>query len=173
MKHAPTIAAIAIGGGLGALLRAGAEAAGHASAMPTWITLLGINAAGSLCIGFLLVWLEVRLQRNGGSRLQHHPMNADLHRHPGVLTADPTLPPTELARYQRRLQVQSGLYMTGLMGGLTTVSSWSLDIITLLSDGQIATAIQSALASLVVTTAAALCGLSLGYRLLVRSHTSV
>ena len=164
MKSVQIIIAVALGGGIGALIRHGGEKVGHMAEIPAWAAVLIINVIGSGLIGFLLVWLDVRLRRSGRSRLEQHPMKQHLSAHPGLLQPDLTLPPTELARFHHRLQLESGFYMTGLMGGLTTVSSWSLDTVNLLVHGELTTAIINMSMSLLITVAAVLIGLEIGRR---------
>jgi fluoride ion exporter CrcB/FEX len=157
-----TLLAVAIGGSIGALLRGGAESLSPATGLEAWVIILLINLVGCLLIGYLLVWLECRLNRNGQSRLHFHPRAYRLGGIAGLLASDPTLPPTVIAASARRLRIESGLLMTGLLGGLTTFSSFALDVVLLIEDGRWGIAGLDAGASIVGGTLAALLGLELG-----------
>ena len=157
-----TLLAIAIGGGIGALLRGGAKTLSHATGLDVWVIILLVNLLGCLLIGYLLIWLECRLRRNGQSRLHIHPRAYRLGGVAGLLAGDPTLPPAVIAASDRRLRIESGLLMTGLLGGLTTFSSFALDVVTLIEDGRWGIAGLDAGASIVGGTLAALLGLELG-----------
>ena len=157
-----TLLAVAIGGSIGALLRGGAESLSPATGLEAWVIILLINLVGCLLIGYLLVWLECRLRRDGQSRLHVHPRAYRLRGIPGLLASDPTLPPPVIAASNRRLRIESGLLMTGLLGGLTTFSSFALDVVLLIEDGRWGIASLDVGASIVGGTIAALLGLELG-----------
>jgi fluoride ion exporter CrcB/FEX len=157
-----TLLAVAIGGSIGALLRGGAESLSPATGLEAWVIILLINLVGCLLIGYLLVWVECRLRRDGQSRLRVHPRAYRLRGIPGLLARDPTLPPPVIAASDRRLRIESGLLMTGLLGGLTTFSSFALDVVLLIEDGRWGIASLDAGASIVGGTIAALLGLELG-----------
>lgn len=157
-----TLLAVAIGGSIGALLRGGAESLSPATGLEAWVIILLINLVGCLLIGYLLVWLECRLRRDGQSRLRVHPRAYRLRGIPGLLASDPTLPPPVIAASNRRLRIESGLLMTGLLGGLTTFSSFALDVVLLIEDGRWGIASLDVGASIVGGTIAALLGLELG-----------
>ena len=157
-----TLLAVAIGGGIGALLRGGAETLSPATGLDVWVIILLVNLVGCLLIGYLLIWLECRLRRDGQSRLHVHPRAYRLGGIAGLLADDPTLPPPVIAASDRRLRIESGLLMTGLLGGLTTFSSFALDVVMLIEDGRWGIACLDAGASIVGGTLAALLGLELG-----------
>ncbi|MDP7030388.1 MAG: CrcB family protein [Phycisphaerales bacterium] len=135
-----TVVGVAVGGGCGALLRGFIEHAAAPAGVPSWAAILGVNLLGCVLIGYLIVWLEVRLHRAGESRLARHPRGQRLAHVPGLLAPDPTLPPTEIARARSRLRVESGLLFTGLLGGLTTFSAFGLDLVSLMQGGLFVTA---------------------------------
>ncbi len=124
-----TILAVGVGGAIGALLRGLAEWAAPTAGLATWLVILVVNLIGCGLMGFMSVWLACRLRRDGTTRLAAHPRSHLLADLPGMLTDDPTLPAAEIARFNRRLRIESGLLMTGLLGGFTTFSSFSLDVV--------------------------------------------
>jgi len=161
-----TIVAVAIGGGLGAALRGAAEALATATTIPGWTMILLVNVLGSAAMGFLFVWLELRLRKDGLSRLACHPRNHLLRRFAGLLQADPTITPAELARHQARLRVASGFLLTGFLGGLTTFSSYALDVVNLGISGQWLWLIADLAGCVMLACIAVLTGLEVGIRLL-------
>ncbi len=166
-----TVAAVAIGGSIGALLRHGTERLAAEAGTPGWIAILLVNVVGCAAMGFSFFWLESRLRRDGGSRLGHLHVRHHLRGTRGVLVEDPTSPPPELARAQRKLAIRSGLLLTGLLGGLTTFSSFGLDVVTLAETGQFAQAGLDIVLSLGLGVMGILVGLELGRRFLRPSRS--
>ncbi|MDP6986491.1 MAG: CrcB family protein [Phycisphaerales bacterium] len=162
----PTVLAVAVGGSVGALLRHGTEWVAAEAGTPGWIAILLVNIVGCAAMGFGFFWLESRLRRDGSSRLGHLHVRHHFRGTRGVLEEDPTIPAPELARSQRQLAVRSGLLLTGLLGGLTTFSSFGLDVVTLAETGQLAQAGLDIVLSLGLGVVGILVGLELGRRLL-------
>ncbi len=131
MRSGWTIPAIGIGGAAGATLRGLAESTAASIGCPTWAMIMAVNVIGCFAMGFLFVWLETRLRRDGASRLSRHPQHQRLRRFRGLIEPDPTIPTPDLARVQVPLQVASGLVITGFLGGLTTFSSYAIDVVRL------------------------------------------
>lgn len=163
----PTFAAVAVGGSVGAVLRFFAERIAAVAGTPGWIAILLVNVVGCGGMGFLFFWLETRLRRSGRSRLGHLHVHRHLTGNRGVLDEDPTIPPPELARAERQLAIGSGFLLTGLLGGLTTFSSFGLDVVTLMESGQIAQAAMDIVLSLGLGVLGILIGLELGRRFLL------
>lgn len=120
--------AVAVGGGLGALLRFGisrwaAQAMG--SGFP-WGTLI-VNAMGALLIGFLFAWFSQRLLGIG--------------------------PATR------------ALILTGMLGALTTFSTFSLETLELLQGGELVRAGLNVGANLVLSLILVWIGYILGARI--------
>jgi CrcB protein len=152
---------VAVGGAIGAVARGLAEAAGPAIGVTAWVMVLMVNILGCFIIGLLLVWLECRLCRDGGSRLATHPGWRGLGNLP---MPDPTLPAPEIARARRRLRLLSGLLMTGVLGGFTTFSTVALDVVTLAESGRLVEACLDVGLSVLGGVLAAIAGLELGIR---------
>lgn len=165
-QFAITTAAVATGGALGALLRFISEATGDRIGVAGWVVILIINVVGCVAMGFFFYWLESRLRRDGQGRLQHLHVRHAIQGTRGILSEDPTLVAPELARFQHQLAARSGFLLTGLLGGLTTFSSLSLDVVTLIESGQASMAVVDIILSLGLGIGGIVLGLELGRRTL-------
>ncbi len=168
-----TCLAVAIGGGLGAvarelILQSLGSALGHD--VPTWMLLLPINLVGCFAIGFTLMVIELRFHRVGRSLLQGLPHAAHLHDEPGLFAPDPTVPATEYAAFSRRGQLLSGLLITGILGGFTTFSTFSLDLVEAIRHGHVASALLDIGLSVGLGVAFVMAGMAVGRTL--RAHRS-
>ncbi|MCH2136987.1 MAG: CrcB family protein [Phycisphaerales bacterium] len=159
--------AVAVGGACGALLRESIMAMLQGVLDP-WVALLCVNVPGSIAIGLLLVALELRFHKAGGSALKALPLAEALRYHPGLFEPDPTMPATELNSLSGRGKVWSGLLITGLLGGFTTFSTFSFDLIELLRNGEIAAAAVDAAISFVACVAGVIAGMSIQIRRAIR-----
>jgi len=160
-----TCLAVAVGGGLGAVAREtllGVLANALGPSVAPWILLLPINLSGCLAIGFVLMTLELRYHRVGRSLLRGLPHAASLHAQPGLFAPDPTVPATEYASFSRRGSVFAGFWVTGLIGGFTTFSAFSLDLVEALHHGHVASALLDIALSVGLGVAAVMAGMALG-----------
>ena len=131
---------VVLGGAVGALTRFGCQkAAERWTAMPGWITILGINTLGSFCIGLSIAWIqslgELDMNRYA-SALMHY-------------------------RHAQEQQYIYALFVIGLCGGYTTFSTFSLDNLFLLYKKPFQLGI-NIIASVMLATLAAWGGLTLG-----------
>jgi CrcB protein len=140
VSEIPRIVAVALGGALGALGRYGA---GVLLPIPGALTILGVNLLGCFAMGVLFALLELRLIQ---TRLSAFVPARE------VLPKDPT---DEVAR-----PLTSAFLLTGLLGGFTTFSSFSLDLLRMLEGGQPLGAMALLLASVGGGAAAVRAGLS-------------
>lgn len=123
-----TAVAVALGGGLGALLRVSViELAGLAD-VPAWLSVGVVNAIGGVAIGAAFVHLEARVLRHTHSRLAGSPHAEPIDARGWLLDADQTLDPVDLFRAEARLRRISGYWVTGVLGGFTTFSSFALEV---------------------------------------------
>lgn len=123
-----TALAVALGGALGAVLRASVVALASTANVPPWLGVAIVNVTGGLAIGAVFVHLEARVLRHARSRLSDSPHAAAIDARGWLLDADQTLDPVDLFRAETRLRRRSGYWVTGLLGGFTTFSSFALEL---------------------------------------------
>ena len=123
MKHLPIIAAIALGGALGAVARWGISLSVHRiTGMMTFpIGTFVVNLLGCVAIGFCYIWLQ-----------------------------------------DRGTAVQRSFITVGLIGALTTFSTYSIESLVLLEKGAYSYAMFNIIASVVLGLGAAVVGIALG-----------
>lgn len=141
-------ALVALGGAAGVSLRGFAEQTFESAGLPGWEAVMLCNLLGSFGIGVLFAALDPRFPRPVDARL----LPADL---PGLT---------------RRARLMASFSMTGLLGGLTTFSSFSLDTVTLIEGGRFAEASISVLGSLSLGLGALFLGVTLHHRRATRRH---
>lgn len=169
MRFMAILICIAIGGGLGALAREGSMELMHAVlGMPIFIALGIVNVLGSLAIGLVFGSLEGRYNYHGTSRLKTLPHSKPLHKFPGWLEEDPTLPTVDLLRFDRTLQMASALLITGFLGAYTTFSALSLLTVHQLQTGHTLEAIISVVGSITLGLIFVWYGVHIGCRMTTR-----
>ena len=171
-----TCLAVAIGGGLGAVAREAtltilAGATTHD--VPPWLLLLPINLLGCFAMGFTLMVIELRFHREGRSLLRGLPHAAHLHDAQGLFSPDPTVPATEYATFSRRGKLLSGLLITGGLGGFTTISTFTLDLVTSIQQGHILGALLNTALSVVVGVVLVVAGMACGRMCRPIKHTTM
>lgn len=126
------VAAVAVGGVIGALARAGiSEVIPHANpAAWPWATLL-TNLVGCVLLGVLLDWTDNRA-------------------------------PVWKTRHPRRARLVRPLLASGVLGGFTTFSTFSVETYGLLSSGAVVAGLAYVLASVVLGVAFVLAGRTMG-----------
>jgi CrcB protein len=130
VRDVDLIVVVAVGGVIGSLARGALDVfIGRISTSPwPWPTFL-VNVIGSLCLGFVLVWLMARVP--GGSRFDRW--------------AKPFI-------------------VTGVLGGFTTFSAYSMQVRDLLASNQMLLATGYAIVSIVIAVAAVAIGAALARR---------
>jgi fluoride ion exporter CrcB/FEX len=123
-----TAVAVALGGALGAVLRVSVIALASTASLPAWLGVAIVNAIGGVAIGATFVHLEARVLRHARSRLSDSPHAAAIDARGWLLDADQTLDPVDLFRAETQLRRRSGYWVTGLLGGFTTFSSFALEL---------------------------------------------
>lgn len=161
------MALVALGGALGALARWSVGAALLEVGLASWAATLTINLFGSFAMGVVFVLLEARFRARSKSRLTGTAA-AERLAASGWLAEDETVPFEDRAVRDRTLTRASAFLATGLLGGFTTFSSFSLEVVTLLETDQAAWALADIVGSAVGCLLMVLLGLRAGLALLVR-----
>ena len=134
---------VALGGAAGVAFRGFAEQTFETSGLPNWQALMLCNLLGCFLIGVFFAALDPRFPRPVDARL----LPADL---PGM---------------GRRRRLLASFSMTGVLGGLTTFSSFSLDAVQLIAGGRFAEAGISVMGSLLLGLGGLYLGVTLQHQL--------
>ena len=145
------IVLIAAGGGLGACLR-------HALVnfmegmlgFPAFSAVMVVTLLGAFLIGFVFLLIETAYSLDGKSRLRELPISRDLEPLEGWPDGDPTLPAVDVFRFSLSGQFSSGFLITGVLGGMTTFSLFSLLTLNLFQSGEIVWALVNAFGSVIL-----------------------
>ncbi len=111
---------------MGAALRVTVVELAEVFGMELWLAVALVNVLGGIAIGVFFVHLEARFLRHARSRLADSPQAGRVAARGWLLDPDQTLDPVDLFRAEERLRVLSGYWVTGLLGGFTTFSSFAL-----------------------------------------------
>ncbi|HJO24570.1 MAG: CrcB family protein [Myxococcota bacterium] len=130
---------VAMGGAVGVSLRGFAEQCFEAAALPGWEAVMVCNLLGSVLIGAFYAALDAGFPRPVDARVL----------------------PGDLPNIARKRELLASFAMTGLLGGLTTFSTVSLDTVHLIEGGRLFEAAFSVLGSLLL----GLAGIALGVTL--------
>lgn len=127
---------VALGGAGGAVSRYVAGRSLVSVGLTAWPATLVINLLGSFVMGWLFLVLEARFRCDSGSRLEPTPLAGRLRLLGVRLGPDPTLEAVDLFRSRWRLRWISALLISGFLGGFTTLSTFSLEAVSLLQQGR-------------------------------------
>ena len=162
---------IGAGGGLGAAFRHMLVSLFHGPLqMPTFSAVMVVNILGSFLIGLTFLLIETRYSTDGQSRLQELSISDDLNELDGWPEGDPTLPAVDVFRFQLSAQLLSGFLITGVLGGMTTFSLFSMLTLNLLQSGQIGWALFNAFGTVLLGFLAAQLGFRAGCALTLRQQ---
>ena len=127
MKRTRLILAIGCGGAIGALTR-------HLLGMlfnqgiglPEWVSVMMVNLIGCYLIGLVFFWIEGVLNRDLQSPLARSTLSRPLVERGWWPEADRTRPVVQQMKGDLRAELAAGFLITGILGGMTTFSLFSL-----------------------------------------------
>lgn len=136
MRGVLLILAVGSGGAIGAVLRHLLGLLLHGvMGMSEYVGIMIINILGCFLIGVAFFFIEARYNRDVGSRLAALPLAAPLRRRGWWPEEDPTMPLVREFKSDLFAQFWSGFLITGILGGMTTFSLFSLMSLRLLESG--------------------------------------
>ena len=157
------ILVIAAGGGFGAAIRHMLAGLLEGSLnLPDFAAVMGVNVLGAFLIGFTFLLIEVRFRPEGNSRLKNLPVSRSLESLDGWPEGDPTLPAVDVFQAKQSAELYSGFFITGILGGMTTFSLFSLLTLNLVQSGEIAWAAFNAIGTVILGFAATQLGFRVG-----------
>lgn len=127
MKTFILVLGIGLGGAVGALIRHLIGYLAHnVIGLPEFVGVMIINVLGCFLIGILFFWIEYIFNRDLPSRLSGSRLSSPLTSRGWWPQADPTAPVVKEFKEDIKAQLISGVLITGLLGGMTTFSLFSL-----------------------------------------------
>ena len=127
MKTFILILGIGLGGAVGAVLRHLIGYLAHTViGLPEFVGIMVVNVLGCFLIGVLFFWIEYVYNRDLPSRLSGLKLSEPLSGRGWWPRGDATAPVVRDFEKDVRAQLISGILITGLLGGMTTFSLFSL-----------------------------------------------
>jgi CrcB protein len=161
---------VGFGGGLGATCRHLLVELFHGvMGMPPFAAVMIVNITGCFLIGIIVMLLEGTLCRDGTSRLKNSAMAKSLADRKWWPDGDNTLPVVDQFRMNQHLEFLGGFLVTGLLGGMTTFSLFSLLSLNLVQADQWGWALFNGLGSVAIGLIAVMLGMYLGRALVPRN----
>jgi CrcB protein len=127
MKICILMLAVGFGGGIGAVSRHLLSALLHGVlSVPEYVTIMIVNISGCFLIGLVFFILEGILKRDQQSRLSQSELSQELAAKGWWPAPDPTQPIIRDFKSDLRTELLAGFIITGILGGMTTFSLFSL-----------------------------------------------
>ena len=163
MRFLMVLCAVGLGGGLGALLRFLSGKVLHGLlGFSEFLSVMLINITGCLLIGLCFFLIEVFFNTERESRLRSLPMNREAVERGVWPKKNPTQPVVRDFRQDLISELLAGFVITGVLGGMTTFSLFSLLSLQLRLGGHPVLLITNILGTLLLGLAATWVGLHLG-----------
>lgn len=169
MKTFILILGIGFGGALGALLRHLIGYLAHnVIGLSEFIGIMIVNVLGCFLIGVLFFWIEYVFNRDLPSRMSRSKLSEPLAASGWWPQDDPTAPVVREFEKDVKAQLISGILITGLLGGMTTFSLFSLISMQLEDGGHHLSLLINVLGSIAGGLLATWLGLRLGQSIVLR-----
>ena len=169
MKTFILILGIGFGGALGAVLRHLIGYFFHSVVgLPEFIGIMVVNMLGCFLIGVLFFWIEYVYNRDLPSRLSGSRLSAPVTGRGWWPQQDPTAPVVREFEKDVKAQLISGILITGLLGGMTTFSLFSLISMQLQDGGHHLALLVNVLGSVAGGLLATWLGLKIGQSMVLR-----
>ena len=162
---------IGLGGGCGAIARHLLSQCGtQYLGLPDFLAVMMVNVIGCFLIGFIFILIAGHYASHRQHRMRETTLADPLIQRGWWPSDDPTTPTPDLLRRDRAAQCQAGFWITGMLGGMTTFSSFSLISLHLSHHGHWALLAANVIGSVVVGWLAVMIGLRLGRSILLRRN---
>ena len=174
MKLFVILLAVGLGGAMGAVTRNLLGTLFHVvMGLPEYVAIMIVNIAGSFLIGFVFFCLEGLLKKDMESRLQKTPLARPLVDEGWWPSSDPTRPVVSDFKKDLRAELLAAFIITGILGGMTTFSLFSLLSLNLAQSGNHVAMLINAAGTVLLGWLAAYLGLICGSRLTLRLGRSL
>lgn len=168
MKLFILMLAVGFGGAIGAIIRHLMASLLHeVIGLPEYVTIMAVNITGCFLIGLVFFVLEGILNKNMTSPLRKSDISKPLSDRGWWPEPDPTKPVVRDFDADRRLELLAGFIITGILGGMTTFSLFSLLSLNLEHGGDHLAMLINAFGSVTLGWIATYCGLLCGRRLIL------
>lgn len=173
MKFFVIILAVGLGGAMGAVARKLLGMLFHeVMGLPDYVAIMIVNIAGCFLIGFVFFCLEGLLKKDMESRLQKTPLARPLVNRGWWPDQDPTQPVVSDFKKDLRAELLAAFIITGILGGMTTFSLFSLLSLNLVQAGNHTAMLINAVGTVLLGWLATYLGLALGSRLILKLERS-
>jgi CrcB protein len=168
------ILAVGFGGAIGAIIRHLLASLFHGlMGLPEYVAIMIVNITGCFLIGFVFFVLEGVLKKDLDSPLKASDLSKPLTQRGWWPESNPTQPVVRDFKADLRAELFAGFIITGILGGMTTFSLFSLISLNLEQSGNHLALLINVLGSVTLGYAATCCGLLCGRRLvLLRANSS-
>lgn len=174
MKTCVLLMAIGLGGGIGAAARHLMSLLFHAVlGMPVFAAIMIVNILGCFLIGMIFFLLEVLLKKDTHSRLHATTLAKPLLEQGWWPTPDPTQLIERDFKQDLKADLLAAFLITGILGGMTTFSLFSLISLNLVQNGSYLEMLVNAVGTVVAGFFATYLGLIAGRSIALRWSKSI
>lgn len=163
--------AVGFGGAIGAITRYLLAALFHATiGFPEYVAIMIVNILGCFLIGLVFFLLEGLLNKNNESRLKATILSKPLIDKGWWPNPDPTQPIVRDFKSDLKVELLAGFLITGILGGMTTFSLFSLISLNLQHNSQYIAMLINAVGTVIAGFIATYFGLYFGRLILIRMN---